>query len=340
MLYLIIPFDSCHNQVYAGEIYKRYSVRVFRTTNNPILKVTLLQCRKMRHIRLRHMRLCTLALVSTVSLAFLFIQKNTRPRQTFRNATSIIQRCYILTLNASLQPLRVAPGLLCRPFLGTPFNQRQFAMLSATTQQKLKYPSLQMLASELTNNNSVSIFFNHAQIWSLVQGQRNPVLILEDDAIIKSESVPLLNDLASTLAAGGKSVIKVGETPHALPLVFRFLILPLALLEWRSVFSMQEHSVYQCVCRPWFQTSNSAAYIVTPAAAQVLLRYHLPMQEHVDVYMHKQGCVFSNLDFFLVNPPITLLSHRASVHNHEQSWWQRQRLLLLETWQNLRQDTC
>ena len=102
--------------------------------------------------------------MSSVSFAFLFVHKKNQALHTFRNATSIIQRCYILTLNSSLQPLHVAPGLLCRPFLGEPFNQRQFAMLSATAQRKLKYPSLQMLASELTNDNSVSIFFNQGWI--------------------------------------------------------------------------------------------------------------------------------------------------------------------------------
>ena len=116
--------------------------------------------------------------------------------------------------------------------------------------------------------------------------------------------------------------------------------LPLALTEWKLLFDIHGHKSYQCVCRPWFQTSNTAAYILSPTAAKHLLQHHSPMSDHVDVYVHKQGCIFQHIDFILINPAITFLSHRTSTHQHEESWFTRQKLLVRELIYNLKNDMC
>lgn len=256
---------------------------------------------------------------------------------------SILKSCYILTLNASLEPQSLSRGLTCYPFLAERFNMEQFAMVDPLAKQKLLYPEKQTMASDLTNNNTVSISVNHARMWEKVSKLSNPALILEDDAVVPSQNVHILHDLVSKLKDRHNYVAKIGQTPHIL---FTFTSWPintitqLALMEWNFLFDIHRHKTYHCVCRPWFQMSNTAAYILTPTAAKNLLQRHKPMSEHVDVYIHKQGCISRNVDFFLTHPPITFLSDRASTHKHEKSWLIRHRLLLQELIYNLKNDMC
>ena len=263
--------------------------------------------------------------------------QHTPPPQT--NPTSILKHCYILTLNASLKPRTLSPGLTCYPFLAERFNEQQFALVAPIAQQKLLYPEKQTMASDLTNNNSVSISVNHARMWKEVSKLSHPTLLLEDDAVVPSQNVHILHDIVTNLEHKNNYVVKVGETPHILGR-FTSWATPLALTEWKLLFDIHGHKSYQCVCRPWFQTSNTAAYILSPTAAKHLLQHHSPMSDHVDVYVHKQGCIFQHIDFILINPAITFLSHRTSTHQHEESWFTRQKLLVRELIYNLKNDMC
>ena len=99
-----------------------------------------------------------------------------------------LRHCWVLTLNKSLQPHTIAPDLTCQPFLAQQFNAEQFAMLSPLARDKLIHPEKQTMASDLTNNNSVSIFANHVRMWKAAAALPEPILILEDDAVLHTNA--------------------------------------------------------------------------------------------------------------------------------------------------------
>ena len=90
-------------------------------------------------------------------------------------------KCIVLTVNASE---RVDPR--CSRFLGSRFREEEFEFVSADAQLELQRPELQEHASDLSNNDSVSIFMNHMRVWSLVSASADdtPVLVLEDDTVL------------------------------------------------------------------------------------------------------------------------------------------------------------
>lgn len=254
-----------------------------------------------------------------------------------------LRHCLVLTLNASLQPRTISSDLTCQPFLAQRFNAEQFAMLTPLAREKLIHPEKQTMASDLTNNNSVSIFANHARMWKAAAALSEPTLILEDDAIVDAPDLQILNRIIDNIINvqhRHNFVLKLAyTTPHWLG-VHNYVITHLALKEWTQLSHIKPHTLFQCKCRTWWQTASSAAYIITPQAARNLLKYHLPMSEHVDVFIHKQGCISKNIDFILAYPAVILMSGRASTHNHETDWMTRNTLLFYEFMHNIKHDTC
>ena len=84
-----------------------------------------------------HFLLLTSAVLVITSHQYLTALRlqHTLPPKT--NPTSILKHCYILTLNASLKPRTLSPGLTCHPFLAERFNEQQFALVAPIAQQKL-----------------------------------------------------------------------------------------------------------------------------------------------------------------------------------------------------------
>jgi len=71
-------------------------------------------------------------------------------------------------------------------------------------------------------------------------------------------------------------------------------------------------TLQQCVCRTRQNFFGSAAYVIDRQAARVLLPHHLPLQTHIDIFMHFIGCRFSN--FFLLDVDAVDFSGRLSTH--------------------------
>ena len=104
-----------------------------------------------------HFLLLTSAVLVITSRQYLTALRLQHTHTPKTNPTSILKHCYILTLNASLKPRTLSPGLNCYPFLPERFNEQQFALVAPIAQQQLLYPEKQTMASDLTNNNSVSL---------------------------------------------------------------------------------------------------------------------------------------------------------------------------------------
>ena len=104
-----------------------------------------------------------------------------------------LRHCFVLTTNPLLRSLKIAPGLTCEPFLAELFNARQFDLVSEKGKAKLQNEWLQSQASEFSNNQSVSIFVNHARLWKIMDEmpEDEPVLILEEARTLLRFQYPL-----------------------------------------------------------------------------------------------------------------------------------------------------
>jgi len=79
-------------------------------------------------------------------------------------------------------------------------------------------------------------------------------------------------------------------------------------------FSVNKKSfvLQKCVCQTRHNFFSSAAYVIDRQAARVLLQHHLPLESHIDIFMHYVGCRFSN--FFLLDRDALEFSGRSSTH--------------------------
>ena len=254
-----------------------------------------------------------------------------------------LRHCWVLTLNTSLQPHTIAPDLTCQPFLAQQFNAEQFAMLSPLARDKLIHPEKQTMASDLTNNNSVSIFANHVRMWKAAAALPEPILILEDDAVLHTNAGHTLQIIMHELInvrLMRNLVLKLSSTTPSFLGIHNPIITHLAFNEWKLLMHTKKQWLYECMCRTWWQTSGLIAYVITPQAAHNLVRHHMPVTEHVDVFIHKQGCIAKNIQFILAYPGLARQSGRPSTHQHEANWLNRKVLLFRELQHNIKSDSC
>lgn len=283
---------------------------------------------------------CAAVLVFTVTQSLLF----RAPAHVHTDDPELpLRHCLVLTLNASLQPRTISSDLTCQPFLAQRFNAEQFAMLTPLAREKLIHPEKQTMASDLTNNNSVSIFANHVRMWKAAAALSEPTLILEDDAIVHANAVHTLQSIMHELINVRlirDLVLKLSSTTPSILGIHNPIITHMAFKEWKLLMQTEKQWLYECTCRTWWQTSGSMAYVITPHAAQNLLIHYMPVAEHVDVFMHKQGCIAQNIHFILAYPGIASHSGRPSTHQHESNWLNRKKLLFQELQHNIKSDTC
>ena len=243
-----------------------------------------------------------------------------------RRPKAALSKCLVLTLNVSLRVVQYAPDLVCEPFLGERFNTMQWAMVSADAQAKLRRPELQSKASDLTNNQSVSIFANHAAVWRAVVAARQSVLVLEDDAVVTAADLHTLKHLLHAMRHERNFVLKLWNSAQLTnPRILSVWVSTWLLQWWKTWYEVPGHSAMLCVCDGAVRTAGAAAYVLDSDAARVLLRDHLPLTQHVDAYMHVLGCGQSKFNFSVVTPALASLSGRATQHKIEASWslWKR-----------------
>ena len=217
--------------------------------------------------------------------------------------------CFIITLNASMQPVHVSPGLTCYPYLGSRMNDEMLAMVSDRVRTNVLVGTSSW-GMDFSNNNSVSIAYNHIQLWHRLAGSTkdSDMMIFEDDAVVNKHPFSLY-----------KQIQRSGVLPHSnyiLKFANRRRMQWLGDAELESVYQYKHDAeivtLKKCVCRTRQNFFGSSAYVLDRQAALVLLEHHLPLQTHIDMFMHYVGCRVSN--FFVLDVDVVASTGRASTH--------------------------
>jgi len=248
-----------------------------------------------------------------VDIANSFLQvpatdRRVQPQRTLREGVARkTLSCYILTLNHSLLAVQLKENITCHPFLGMRTDAAIFSHVDAAVQDDLKR-GVSSRGAHYTNNNSVSIAWNHMLLWKkllLTDGSQD-MLIFEDDAIIKNYSVDVYRALEKLGRFDKNYIIKLVNSYG-----WWFRSNELSSLNEFQV-NGQTHVLKKLTCRTRQNFYNTGAYILDRSAANILLNHSIPMRFHVDIYLHYTGYEFSNL--FVVEDNAVQFSGRASIH--------------------------
>ena len=260
-------------------------------------------------------------------------------------APQMLRHCVVLTMDAAAAPRELAPGLICIPFVAVPFEAAHFRLLSEQAQVKLRDTRLLHHAGDLSNNNSVNIFVNHLRIWQhIIDRLDGPVLVLEDDAMLHAHVPHILRRVLEGMYLDGVSnyILKLQTNGPQWQYI-----------QWSQYYTVGEHSIVKCECRPHLTSSSAAAYVIDRLAAQNMIKHALPLEMHVDVYLHHMGCVYGHINLYAFRPDLVRAHVRPSLHwadtnnSHGNSfsgmmskYTQRDYLLAVEFVENLLGGTC
>jgi hypothetical protein len=236
--------------------------------------------------------------------------------------------CLVLTLNVS----NVDPSTRsCIPFVAPTFTEQELDFVSPSALAKIRNPMLLESASELSNNASVNIYMNHARIWRYIAERWDVALVLEEDAVVPSNSEEVIAQILSSLRRDNVTnfVVKLIDNWH------------IYSSEWRTVYDLPAHRVLTCSCRPSVQGSCAAAYLIDKAAALTLLEHAFPASVHVDVFKHNMGCVEKRIRLYQISPHLVRMNNRPSTHlSNEEQTFRRKYLLVKEVITNLFGSDC
>lgn len=236
--------------------------------------------------------------------------------------------CLVLTLNVS----NIDPSARsCTSFVASAFTEQELDFVSPSALAKIRNPMLLESASELSNNASVNIYMNHARIWRYIAERWDVALVLEEDAVVPSNSEEVIAQILSSLRRDDVTnfVVKLIDHWH------------LYSSEWRTVYDLPAHRVLTCSCRPSVQGSCSAAYLIDKAAALTLLEHAFPASVHVDVFKHNMGCVEKRIRLYQISPHLVRMNNRPSTHlSNEEQTFRRKYLLVKEVITNLFGSDC
>lgn len=176
--------------------------------------------------------------------------------------------CLVLRSKArEPQPL----GMPCHALYTQPFDDRQWATVTHAARRRL-LTNLNTGLFDLSNNNSINIFHNHARVWQHVVHSGQPTLVLEDDVVLRSGAVREIRAL----------VAQIPHNPHN--------DRPFVLKLFNSVRWSLAVDELACLCDSAWVSTGFAAYYLTPDTAAFLLRHYLPISTHVDVWLWQLAC--------------------------------------------------
>ena len=241
--------------------------------------------------------------------------------------------CFIITLNKSLQVVRLKENIVCHPFLGLSVDDNIFSHVDISVQDDLMR-GVSSRGAQYTNNKSVSIAWNHMLLWrKLLRSEGSEdLLIFEDDAIITNHSVDVYRALQRLGLFHNNYIIKL-LNHHG----WWFGTYELSNLNNFEVNGVS-HVLKKCTCKTRQNLYNTGAYVLDRRAAQILYEKFLPMRFHVDVFLHYTGYEFSNL--FVMEDNVVQLSNRASTHQSSQELFGRIWPDLKELFMNIILSDC
>ena len=266
------------------------------------------------------MRTIGYALIFTVGLCYMidignsFLQVVTTDRQTMQqpplSAVGVHKNlsCFILTLNKSLEVVRLKENIVCHPFLGVRTDANIFSHVDALVRKDL-IRGVSSRGAHYTNNKSVSIAWNHMLLWQKLErtdGSQD-MLVFEDDALITNNSIDVYREVQT---------LGMMHSNYILKLVNGVRMKWLGTMELTTldtfVVSSRPYVLKKCLCSTRQNLFNMGAYVIDRDAAVILLERFMPMRFHVDIYVHYVGYFFSNL--FVVEPDVVACSGRPSTH--------------------------
>jgi len=218
-------------------------------------------------------------------------------------------RCFIITMDASLRAVRLANNVTCHPFMGERTTAYILSLVDAEVLANFQRGAWAR-GAHFTNNNSVSIAYNHMQIWRKLAQETDgseDFLILEDDAIVTNQVVYVYDELQKSGLFRHNYIVKVANHYRS-----RWLgNYELASLDRFSARNTQ-YVLKKCVCKTRQNLFGAGAYVLDRRAARALLTEFFPMRTHVDTYLHYMGYKHSNL--FVVENDVIQFSGRLSTH--------------------------
>jgi len=233
-------------------------------------------------------------------------------------------QCYIITLNASMLPARLSDNLTCHPFVCSSITDSMFQLVSTRVQENLRM-GVSLWGADFTNNVSLSIAYNHVQLWRHLAAATTAsnMLVFEDNIVLNERPLMLYS-----------KVQRIGVLPAS------NYILKFVNLQRVHHFRLGDSSfkLQKCTCRTRQSFFSSAVYVLDQHAARVLLQHHLPMQHHVNVFMRYVGCRYSSL--FMFYKDVLSFSGRFSSHQTQQDHQNRFLANVKETIKNFFYMTC
>jgi len=225
--------------------------------------------------------------------------------------------CFIITMNKSLESVQLHSNVTCHPFLGQSVSAQIFSHVDKQVQSDLRQ-GISTRGAHFTNNNSVSIAWNHMQLWKKLahtEGSED-YLIFEDDAYVTNHSINVYDQLHRSGLFTNNYIIKL-VTGYRMKWLGSY---ELTMLKMFLVDNIQ-YVLKKCTCSTRQNLFNNGAYVMDKEASQVLLDKFFPMQYHVDTYLHYTGYQFSNL--FMVENDVVHFSGRPSTHQTGKEKFQR-----------------
>lgn len=234
---------------------------------------------------------------------------------SFSSLSSVSQRkvpisCFIITLNTSLAAVRLSPELTCHPYVGSRVTDAMFALVSGRVQNNL-LKNTSAWGADFTNNQSISIAYNHVQLWRRLAktAVHSDMLIFEDDIVLEAQVLVLYDKIRRSGVLPRDNYILKFTNRHRMQWLGGSELRPI----YKYSIGSNQFALLKCVCRTRQNFFSSAAYVIDRQAARVLLEHHLPFETHIDIFMHYVGCSLSN--FFLLDKDALRFSGRSSTHN-------------------------
>ena len=269
------------------------------------------------------MVICFISLYCT-SYIFLILARKLNTKHTSiesKNSQSEVVKkklsCFIITMNASLESVQLENNVTCHPFVGQSVNQHILSHVDIKIQSDL-LQGRSSRGAHYTNNKSVSIAWNHMQLWKkmLHTDGSADFLIFEDDAIITNQSISVYNHIHKSGLFRNNYIIKLVNGCR-MKWLGTYELLKLNIFSVNNV----SYVLKKCICSTRQNLFNVGAYVIDQHASRVLLERFFPMQYHVDIYLHYTGYKFSNL--FVVENDVVNFSGRPSTHQSEKEKFQR-----------------
>jgi len=279
-----------------------------------------------------HRRCVAIATCVVVLLLIGFVLLTNLLQTLSKNSNSIADRrkgfalpCVVLTQNIKRMDSSVNA---CIPFIAPAFQEAELDFVLPSARNKVLNPELLEMARDLSNNASVNIYMNHVRMWAMLLTKKWDVaLFLEDDAILPSTLdefvVPLLDEMH-----------RKNVTNYVVKLVDHWIA-----WQWKSNFTVGNHDLRTCTCRPAVHSSSTAAYIMDRHAAQTLVTNAFPASMHVDSYVHNMGCTKNLINLFQTYPHVVHYNNKPSTHMKKLSS-QRMFLLVRELITNALNSNC